>query len=90
MESIHYLESSHVTLLFLGYRVIGWWVVSYQLWKDVFSVDKELASKGKAWFLNVFLFIDLTLGLLQLYWFFFGMNPKIRRPCHSGYRVRKR
>jgi len=71
------LNQAMFTLLFLGYRVIGWWVVSYQLWKDVFSVDKKLASKGKAWFLNIFLFMDLTLGLLQLYWFFFGMIPKI-------------
>lgn len=65
------------TLLFLGYRVIGWWVVSYQLWKDVFTVNKELLPRGKSWFLNIFLAMDLILGLLQLYWFFFGMIPKI-------------
>jgi hypothetical protein len=65
------------TLLFVGYRVIGWWVVSYSLWKDAFAVNKELLPLGKARFLNIFLGMDLALGLLQLYWFVFGMIPKI-------------
>ena len=71
------------TVLFLGYRVIGWWLVSVPLWRDVFSLNKEVLSRGRALFLYVFLFMDIALGLLQLYWFFFGMVPKIMEVLDS-------
>jgi hypothetical protein len=70
----------------LAYRVVGWWLVSYQLWKDALFVlashdkkkdDDNAKAKGKVWFLYIFLFMDVALGLLQVYWFFFGMLPKI-------------
>jgi TLC domain len=68
-------------LLFLAYRVVGWWIVSYRLWKDALYVQqKGLANKyrpGKSWFLYIFLFMDAALGALQLYWFIWGMIPKI-------------
>jgi hypothetical protein len=67
-------------LLFLWFRVIGWWIVSYQLWKDVFHVKKkneQVVSRNKTRFLHVFLFMDLALGLLQVYWFVWGMIPKV-------------
>jgi hypothetical protein len=69
------------TLSFLYYRVFGWWQVSFQLWSDVTSVAKKNVihdyRPGKAWFLYAFLVMDLLLGLLQVYWFGFGIVPKI-------------
>jgi hypothetical protein len=69
------------TFTFLYYRVIGWWSVSFRLWSDVFVVAKKGAIEryrpGKAWFLYGFLVMDLLLGLLQIYWFGFGIVPKI-------------
>jgi hypothetical protein len=66
---------------FLYYRVIGWWAVSYRLWGDVLYVRKhnlaEQYRPGKAWFLYVFLGMDLALGLLQVYWFAYRIAPKI-------------
>jgi hypothetical protein len=66
---------------FLYYRVIGWIVVSWQLWTDVFYVAKkgriEEYRPGKAWFLYGFLIMDTLLGALQIYWFAFGIVPKI-------------
>ena len=68
-------------LSFLYYRVIGWWQVSFQLWSDVFHVAKkgriEEYRPGKGWFLYGFLVMDFLLGLLQVYWFAFGIVPKI-------------
>lgn len=69
------------TFSFLYYRVIGWWQVSFRLWSDVFAVHKkgviEDYRPGKAWFLYGFLVMDFLLGSLQVYWFFFGIVPKI-------------
>jgi len=69
------------TITFLYYRIIGWFKVSRQLWIDVFLVSKkgriEEYRPGKAWFLYGFLIIDFLLGLLQVYWFAFGIVPKI-------------
>jgi hypothetical protein len=69
------------TVTFFYYRVIGWWKVSYQLWSDVLHVLKndimQQYRPGKTWFLYVFLVLDLVLGLLQVYWFGFGILPKI-------------
>jgi len=69
------------TFTFLYYRIIGWYKVSRQLWTDVFLVAKkgriEEYRPGKAWFLYGFLIMDFLLGLLQVYWFAFGIVPKI-------------
>lgn len=69
------------TFTFLYYRVIAWWQVSYQLWSDVFYIVKkgvvEDYRPGKVWFLYSFLVADVLLGSLQVYWFFFGIVPKI-------------
>lgn len=69
------------TFSFLYYRVIGWWQVSFRLWSDVFAVHRkgviEDYRPGKAWFLYGFLVMDFLLGSLQVYWFFFGIVPKI-------------
>jgi hypothetical protein len=67
-------------ITFVAYRVIGWWIVSYQLWKDaLFAMRKGTAKtyRSAAWFLYIFLAMDVVLGLLQVYWFVFGMLPKI-------------
>lgn len=69
------------TLTFLYYRVIAWWWVSYRLWCDVLHVVKKKTAQehrpGKVWFLYIFLALDVVLGLLQVYWFGFGILPKI-------------
>jgi TLC domain len=71
------------TLTFLYYRIVGWWQVSVQLWSDVLTVGVmrkraiDSYRPGKAWFLYGFLAMDLALGLLQVYWFGFGIVPKI-------------
>uniref|UniRef100_A0A7S4AQ81 TLC domain-containing protein n=1 Tax=Pseudo-nitzschia australis TaxID=44445 RepID=A0A7S4AQ81_9STRA len=69
------------TLSFFYYRVIGWWQVSFQLWSDVFAVAKkgciEEYRPGKGWFLYGFLAMDFLLGALQVYWFAFGILPKV-------------
>lgn len=69
------------TISFLYYRVIGWWQVSFGLWSDIFAVSKkgviENYRPGKAWFLYAFLAMDFLLGSLQVYWFLFGIVPKI-------------
>jgi hypothetical protein len=69
------------TLSFFYYRVIGWWMVSARLWTDVMYMRKnnlaEQYRPGKAWFLYVFLAMDIVLGLLQVYWFGFAILPKI-------------
>ena len=60
-------------LSFTIYRVIMWWPISLQLFRDVYEVLKSgQASKlrpGKEWVLFVFLGLNLPLGVLQLYWF---------------------
>lgn len=76
------------TLCFLYYRVIGWWQVSFQLWSDFLTVSKKNViddyRPGKAWFLYGFLALDILLGLLQLYWFGFGIVPKILEILEAG------
>ena len=77
---IMFCQASFV-LLFLGYRVIGWWAVGYQLWSDaLYMVRKGTAEDyrpGRSWFLYFSLAMSIALGLLQLYWFVFGMLPNI-------------
>lgn len=77
---ILFCQASFV-LSFFYYRVIGWWKVSFQLWSDVFAVAKkgtiEDYRPGTGWFLYVFLASDFLLGSLQVYWFGFGILPKL-------------
>jgi TLC domain len=58
---------------FTFYRVVLWWQVSLLLWKDCYHVvSKGVSDKlrpGKNFVLYAFLFLNLPLGLLQLYWF---------------------
>jgi len=60
------------TLCFFAYRVVGWWVVSYRLWHDArYAWENEIVNKyrpGRTYFLPIFLSLDTSLGLLQLYW----------------------
>jgi hypothetical protein len=69
------------TVAFFYYRIVGWCIVSYRMWSDVLYARKnnlaEQYRPGKAWFLYVFLFMDVVLGGLQAYWFGFGILPKI-------------
>lgn len=66
---------------FLYYRIIAWWQVSFTLWSDVLTVAKKGTINdyrpGTGWFLYWFLVSDILLGSLQLYWFFFGILPKL-------------
>mmetsp|Transcript_32061 Transcript_32061/g.48420 ORF Transcript_32061/g.48420 Transcript_32061/m.48420 type:complete len:284 (-) Transcript_32061:55-906(-) len=67
---------------FFYYRVIGWFWVSLPLWTDVINVLKnnsttKLRAERVSWFLIVFLGMNVILGLLQVYWFGFGIVPKI-------------
>lgn len=75
------------TISFLYYRVIGWWIECVPLWKDVWTVMKKNDNTnhqyadqyrpGKSWFLYIFLTMSILLGMLQVYWFAFGIVPKI-------------
>lgn len=77
---ILFCQASFV-LLFLAYRVIGWWVVTYQMWSDILYILRKGTAEsyrpGKSWFLYFSLPMSIALGMLQLYWFVFGMLPKI-------------
>ena len=67
-------------IAFIAYRIVGWIAVSIPLWKDVMSVLPQPAKHyrpGKVWFLRVFLFMDVALGALQVYWFMTGLLPKV-------------
>jgi TLC domain len=70
---IQYVANPGFALTFILYRFLYWWPISYQLFTDVYavSVQSNQAQRlrpGKVWVLYVFLFINLPLGLLQLYW----------------------
>jgi hypothetical protein len=60
-------------LTFFFYRVYGWILHSFPLWKDVLHVTRtgsaEQLRPGKSSFLYLFLSLDVLLGALQLYWF---------------------
>ena len=45
--------------------------------KDDDAKNASSISTGKVSFLYVFLASDFALGLLQMYWIFFGILPKI-------------
>ena len=55
--------------------------MSYQLWNDAFHVLNKKKNddyrKEQTVFIYVFLALDVILGLLQVYWFGFGIVPKI-------------
>jgi hypothetical protein len=71
-------------LTFVGYRILGWWYYSIQLWSDVQQVPKKQRNSRSSSIvaptrlLNAFLTMDLVLGALQVHWFVFGMIPKIQ------------
>ena len=60
-------------LTFAWYRVICWWKVSHTLWGDIRHVLKsgkaEEHRPGKSFCFYVYLFLNLVLGILQIYWF---------------------
>lgn len=56
---------------FVVYRVILWWPISLQLFRDcgrVWKKTQDLQPPGKRWVLVLFLGCNLPLGILQLYW----------------------
>lgn len=61
-------------ITFFMYRVVGWWYVSVQLWKDAYYVlSKGIAQKlrpGRSYVLYMFLAADVILGTLQVFWFY--------------------
>ena len=58
---------------FIYYRVLLWWPVGYQMFKDIFHVIKNgEANKqrpGRNHVLYVMMLLNFFLGLLQLFWF---------------------
>lgn len=58
---------------FFYYRVWMWWIVSFQLWRDVCGcLQNGMAHKmrpNKSFVLYIFLTINILLGVLQLWWF---------------------
>lgn len=62
------------TITFFMYRVVGWWYVSIQLWKDAHYVwSNGIVDKlrpGKSYVLYMFLAADVILGTLQVFWFY--------------------
>jgi len=74
------LNQGLFVLTFVAYRIVGWTTVSVTLWHDVLAVLPQPAAHyrpGKLWFLRVFLFMDVALGALQVYWFATGLLPKV-------------
>lgn len=60
-------------LSFFFYRFLYWWPVSYQLYKDVYTVtvktDQAARQRpGNVCVLYMYLILNLPLGLLQVYW----------------------
>eukprot|EP00566_Odontella_aurita_P016113 CAMPEP_0113550630 /NCGR_PEP_ID=MMETSP0015_2-20120614/14088_1 /TAXON_ID=2838 /ORGANISM="Odontella" /LENGTH=281 /DNA_ID=CAMNT_0000451457 /DNA_START=115 /DNA_END=960 /DNA_ORIENTATION=- /assembly_acc=CAM_ASM_000160 len=60
-------------ITFGWYRIVLWWKVSILLWKDVIYVLKtgkaEELRPGKSFCLYIYLFLNVVLGLLQIFWF---------------------
>jgi len=80
-STIIFFCQASFTFTFIYYRVTGWLWVGFSLWRDVIYALKtktaEQLRPGKSWFLVVFLAASVLLGLLQFYWFGFGIVPKI-------------
>jgi hypothetical protein len=59
-------------LCFIYYRVVLWWPESWRLFQDVRAVTAtghaEKLRPGATWVLYLFLFCNIPLGCLQLYW----------------------
>eukprot|EP00567_Pseudictyota_dubia_P014159 CAMPEP_0197437830 /NCGR_PEP_ID=MMETSP1175-20131217/4976_1 /TAXON_ID=1003142 /ORGANISM="Triceratium dubium, Strain CCMP147" /LENGTH=283 /DNA_ID=CAMNT_0042967445 /DNA_START=160 /DNA_END=1011 /DNA_ORIENTATION=- len=55
------------------YRIVLWWKVSFLLWKDILYVLRsgraEELRPGKSFCLYIYLFLNVALGLLQVFWF---------------------
>jgi hypothetical protein len=60
-------------ITFTYYRIILWWSVGYQMFRDIFHVLRNgIAHKmrpGRNHVLYVMMALNLLLGALQLYWF---------------------
>jgi hypothetical protein len=58
---------------FTYYRIISWWTVSFQMFRDIFHVMRNgMADKlrpGRNHVLYVMMALNVLLGALQLYWF---------------------
>ena len=89
-ETVVFFCQASFTLTFFYYRIIAWILLSWPLWKDVMYVTRHKKSKKdgvclaeqyrpnkKWWFLFFFLAMDAILGALQVYWFVYGILPKI-------------
>jgi len=59
-------------ILFLVYRGLLWWPVSYMLFKDCWTIIRsgqaEKLRPGKTWVLYVLMVCNIPMGFLQLYW----------------------
>mmetsp|Transcript_16306 Transcript_16306/g.22991 ORF Transcript_16306/g.22991 Transcript_16306/m.22991 type:complete len:301 (+) Transcript_16306:219-1121(+) len=59
-------------LTFVMYRIIGWWYVGSQLWKDAaYVIQHKLIDQyrpGKSYFIYIFTTLSVLMGILQLYW----------------------
>jgi len=57
-------------ITFIYFRVIRWWPVSLQLFRDIMAVQSVVSKRrpGLEWVLWMYLACNLPLGLLQLYW----------------------
>lgn len=79
-------------ITFFYYRVVGWWITSKLLWSDALLVlnetdqndDKFMKTGRRTAFLYLFLVMNVGLGTLQLYWFAFGILPKILEVLNSS------
>jgi TLC domain len=60
-------------ITFTYYRVILWWSVGHQMFRDIFHVLQNGAAEkmrpGRNHVLYVMMILNLLLGALQLYWF---------------------
>jgi hypothetical protein len=60
-------------ITFTYYRVILWWQVGFQMFRDIFHILKNGEARkqrpGRNHVLYVMMVLNFLLGLLQLYWF---------------------
>jgi hypothetical protein len=60
-------------ITFTYYRMILWWFVGYQMFRDIFHVlrngNANKMRPGRNHVLYVMMTLNLLLGALQLYWF---------------------
>lgn len=72
---LNHIAGPSFVLLFIYYRVIKWWPMSYQLYNDIYNVTitkpnifKSYRPKCSILILYIFLILNIPLGILQLYW----------------------